>query len=110
MLSTPIRRLCLIGVLEGISYLVLLGIAMPLKYMAGIPLAVRVVGTIHGVLFILFFASVAEVTIRRPWWSGDFWLKAAIASVVPFGTFVFDRWLKRIEAADKAAASSPVAH
>jgi integral membrane protein len=103
MLKTPIRRLCFIGVLEGISYLVLLGIAMPLKYFAGMPMAVRIVGSVHGALFILFFLSVAEVTIRRPWWSRDFWLKAAIASVVPFGTFVFDRWLKQIEAADLAA-------
>jgi integral membrane protein len=102
MLHTPIRRLCFVGVLEGISYLVLLGIAMPLKYLADMPLAVRIVGSIHGALFILFFVAVAEVTIRRPWWSKDFWFKAFVASIVPFGTFVFDRWLKKIEAADLA--------
>ena len=106
MLKTPIRRLCFIGVLEGISYLVLLGIAMPLKYFAGMPLAVRIVGSIHGALFVLFFLSVAEVTIRRPWWSRDFWFKAAIASVLPFGTFVFDRWLKQIETADFKSQST----
>ena len=100
MLNTPLRRLRFIGFIEGISYLVLLGIAMPLKYLAGLPLAVRVVGSLHGLLFVLFFLAVAEVTIRRPWWSASFWLKAFVASIVPLGTFVFDRWLQRIEADD----------
>ena len=54
-----------------------------------------VVGSLHGVLFVLFVASVAEVTLRRPWWSVRFWLYAAVASVVPGGTFVLDRWLAR---------------
>jgi integral membrane protein len=102
MLNTPIRRLCFVGVLEGISYLVLLGIAMPLKYFAGMPQAVRIVGSIHGALFVLFFAAVLEVAIRRPWWTVEFWRNAALASVLPFGTFVFDRWLKKVEAADLA--------
>jgi integral membrane protein len=64
MLNTPIRRLRFVGFVEGVSYLVLLFIAMPLKYWAGMPLAVRVVGMLHGVLFILFFAAVAEVHLR----------------------------------------------
>lgn len=97
MLNTPIRRLRFIGLLEGISYLVLLGVAMPLKYLAGFPQAVLLVGSIHGGLFILFILSVLEVTIRRPWWSPSFWFKAAVASLLPFGTFVFDRWLKTVE-------------
>lgn len=104
-LRTPIGRLCFIGVVEGISYLVLLGIAMPLKYFAGYPSAVRMVGSAHGALFILFFASVLEVAIRRPWWSGKFWGTAFLASLVPFGTFWFDGWLKKVEAADAVGAS-----
>ena len=98
MLSTPIGRLRVIGFVEGLSYLALLFIAMPLKYFAGLPTAVRVVGSIHGLLFVLFVASVVEVTLRRPWWSGKFWGSAAVAALVPFGTFVFDGWLKRVEA------------
>lgn len=97
MLATPIRRLRFIGFVEGISYLVLLFIAMPLKYWAGMPPAVRIVGSVHGALFVLFVASVVEVTIRRPWWSSDFWGKAALAALLPFGTFVFDGWLKKME-------------
>jgi integral membrane protein len=100
MLSTPLRRLRFIGLLEGTSYLVLLLIAMPLKYAAGYPLAVQIVGAIHGGLFILFVLSVLEVTIRRPWWSLWFWGAAALAAVVPLGTFVFDRWLRQVEERD----------
>ena len=105
MLGTPIGRLRIIGFVEGMSYLVLLLVAMPLKYWAGMPLAVRIVGTAHGVLFILFFLSVAEVAKARGWWTGSFWGKAFIASIVPAGTFVFDRWLKRRQAAAEPATS-----
>lgn len=99
-LNTPIRRLAFIGVVEGISYLVLLFIAMPLKYLAGYPKAVRITGSIHGALFVLFFAAVLEVSIKHKWWTGRFWNTAFIASIIPFGTFWFDAWLKRQEAAE----------
>ena len=100
MLNSPIRRLRFIGFWEGISYLVLLLIAMPLKYGAGWPHAVQLVGSLHGGLFILFLLSVAEVTFRRPWRSPLFWGAALLAAVVPLGTFVFDRWLKQVEDQD----------
>ncbi|HTO03360.1 MAG TPA: DUF3817 domain-containing protein, partial [Opitutus sp.] len=51
ILKTPLSRLRFIGWWEGVSFLVLLGIAMPLKYLAGEPAAVRVVGMAHGILF-----------------------------------------------------------
>jgi integral membrane protein len=64
MISTLIKsalgRLRIVAFLEGVSYLVLLGIAMPLKYIAGIPQAVRVVGMAHGVLFVLVCASCSS--------------------------------------------------
>lgn len=103
MFSTPIRRLRLVGVLEGISYLVLLGIAMPLKYFAGYPQAVEVTGAIHGGLFVLFLLFVVEVMFRRRWWSLGFVAVSLVASVVPCGTFVYDAWLKRFD--DTPAAS-----
>ena len=52
MSSSVIRQLRIIGLIEGVSFLVLLGIAMPLKYLAGMPRAVSAVGMAHGVLFI----------------------------------------------------------
>ncbi len=100
MVYTPLGRLRVIGFIEGCSFLILLLIAMPLKYLADTPMPVKIVGSLHGGLFVLFCLSVVEVTVRRPWWSAPFWLAAAVASVVPFGTFVLDRWLKRVETAD----------
>jgi hypothetical protein len=55
-----------ISLAEGISYLLLLGIAMPLKYWAGLPLAVKIVGSIHGALFVVFLRSPASRTRGRP--------------------------------------------
>jgi integral membrane protein len=79
---------------EGVSYLVLLLIAMPLKYFADLPIAVRVVGMAHGVLFVAYAVLVALLLAR-----GTFsFLRAAWAmsmSLVPFGTFVLDRQLAR---------------
>ena len=82
---------------EGISFLVLLGIAMPLKYLAGMPLAVTIVGAIHGILFIAFMIMAWEIKTgyKRSWvWFG----KAFLASILPFGTFVMDKeWRKEAE-------------
>ncbi|ENQ3106808.1 integral membrane protein [Bacillus sp. 491mf] len=96
MLSTPIGRLRVIGVLEGISFLILLFIAMPMKYFAGFAKAVTVTGMAHGVLFILFIFAVIQVTIAhnksKSWAFG-----ALVASIIPFGTFVLDGKLKQEE-------------
>jgi integral membrane protein len=51
---TELKKFRLINKIEGYSFLILLFIAMPLKYMAGIPLATKVVGMIHGILFFAF--------------------------------------------------------
>ena len=81
---------------EGTSTLVLFGIAMPLKYVWGMPLAVRIVGSLHGFLFValavMCMVAVSRVPIGRK-------LGAAgiLAAVVPFGPFVVDRWLRRLE-------------
>ena len=88
-----LNRLRLIGILEGISYLVLLGIAMPLKYLAGRPEAVQVVGWIHGGLFVLFVAAVGDVW-RRARWPLSRVAGALVAADLPFGTFVLDKRLR----------------
>ena len=102
MLRTPLGRLRLVGNVEGISYLVLLFIAMPLKYLAGMPLAVRAVGMAHGVLFVLFVVALLHAAAVRRWPL----LRTALAlasSLVPFGTFVLDRSLWEEEAQAAAA-------
>jgi integral membrane protein len=89
-----LNRLRIVGGLEGISYLLLLGVAMPLKYLAGMPAMVQVVGWIHGALFTLFVAAVLDVRWRLRWPRRRV-LGALVASVVPFGTFVLDTYLQQ---------------
>lgn len=89
MLATPLSRLRLVGLLEGLSFLVLLLVAMPLKYLAGEPQAVRVVGMAHGVLFLLYLLCLVPVALDHRWG----WRRvgfAVLASLVPAGPFVFD--------------------
>lgn len=98
MWKTPIGRLRIVGIVEGISYLLLLGVAMPWRAVTGDHLPVRVVGSAHGFLYVLFILATAQAAwahggLRRP--LALFWV--FVASVVPFGTFVLDGWLKREE-------------
>lgn len=86
-----------IGIAEGVSFLVLLLIAMPLKYIWGMPLAVKYTGWAHGLLFVLYVGMAWYVKEMRNWPLRRF-LTAFIAAWLPLGTFVFDRSLKREEA------------
>ncbi|WP_018629825.1 DUF3817 domain-containing protein [Niabella aurantiaca] len=83
-----------IAFLEGISYLVLLLVAMPLKYAADIPEGVKYVGWAHGVLFVLFCIYLLKVWVGLKWSFGKATV-AFIASLLPFGTFVLDARLKK---------------
>jgi integral membrane protein len=91
---TALRQLRLIAFLEGSSFLALLFIAMPLKYLAGLPLAVRIVGSVHGLLFLMFMAALYRARRERHWPLRRS-LLAFVSSIVPFGTFIFDRSLRR---------------
>jgi integral membrane protein len=91
---TTLRHLRLVALLEGTSFVILLFVAMPLKYLAGLPLAVRIVGSVHGGLFLIFLAVLFRAGRERRW-PPRRWLIAFVSSVVPFGTFVFDRSLRR---------------
>lgn len=98
MLSSPLGRMRLVSLVEGVSFLVLLGVAMPLKYVAGIPEVTSVVGAAHGVLFILYALAAFALTLALRW-SPLWFLGAMLASVVPFGTFYLDSRLRRHERA-----------
>lgn len=97
-LVTFVRALRHLTIIEGISTLVLFGIAMPLKYLAGMPLAVRVVGSLHGALFValvlMLLLAVRKVPISLA-------LAAAgiAAAIVPGGPFLLDRHLARFDTA-----------
>jgi len=82
-----------IAKIEGISFLVLLFIAMPLKYFADMPLAVRIVGSMHGIFFIAFI--IWMYLVNDQYGKNLKWmLRAFLASIIPFGTFVMDKQWK----------------
>jgi len=85
-----LERLRLIGMLEGISYLVLLFIAMPIKYVWQDPYWVKQLGMIHGVLFVFYvlLLLMAWYDFKFSWWVA-FWI--FVLSLVPFGTFYSDK-------------------
>ena len=87
--STLLQFLRIIGVIEGISFLVILFITMPLKYMWYMKEPNQVVGVAHGILFIAYCLLVVIVGYKFKWKSLTiFW--ALLASIIPFGTFVAD--------------------
>ena len=89
MIRTRIGRLRLTGYLEGISFLILLGICMPLKYIYDVPDATKAVGMIHGILFILYVYLLADVRSLFKW-DNKTTILAFVAAFLPFGTFVAD--------------------
>ncbi len=90
-----------VSLAEGVSFLVLLGVAMPLKYVAGRPEAVHIVGWVHGVLFVALCSVLvwARWRARLPWAVS---VAVFVAAFLPFGPFVVDRRLKRFCAAEIA--------
>lgn len=89
LLNTRIGQLRLIGFLEGMSFLVLLLIAMPLKYFWQLPEAVRVIGMAHGILFLLYNFYVLVVHLQKQWTYRELGFAIA-ASFIPLGTFYAD--------------------
>lgn len=98
-LSNSVGRVRICAILEGISFILLLGVAMPLKYFADMPLAVRYVGMAHGVLFILLCLLLVIAWLERKL-SGKHAGLVFVASLIPFGPFVIDRKLAADEAAE----------
>jgi integral membrane protein len=96
-MKNPIPFLRTTALIEGVSFLVLLGIAMPLKYFAGLPLAVNLVGWIHGVLFMVFCAALLQTMLMVKWplWRGAV---VFVAALLPFGPFLMDRRMRTYEA------------
>jgi integral membrane protein len=94
MPGSNLNRLRILAYLEGISFLILLGVTMPLKYFYEMPTPNIVIGMIHGLLFIAYCSQVFIVRSEEKWKaSKTFW--ALLASLLPFGTFVADAKLFR---------------
>jgi integral membrane protein len=94
LFKTHLGRLRIIALLEGWSLLLLLFIAMPVKYIMGIPEATQAIGLIHGVLFVLFVFATLIISVLQKWNLGTVFVVMA-SSFVPFGTFYIDRKVLR---------------
>jgi integral membrane protein len=91
LLSTQIGRLRIIGFLEGISLLVLIFIAVPMKYYFDDPSGSKLIGPIHGALFLLFVFNTLSVGVEQNWKFKTTTWKVLLACMIPFGTFYIDR-------------------
>ncbi|RYD27316.1 MAG: DUF3817 domain-containing protein [Verrucomicrobiaceae bacterium] len=104
--TAPVPFLRRTAQFEGLSFLVLLFIAMPLKYFAGQPLAVKVLGMIHGVLFVVLCLALLRAHLTARWNIGRSALVFA-SSLIPFGPMLIDSRLRAWEA--EAASGKPQA-
>ena len=93
MFHDPLRLVRAVGMLEGISYLLLLGVALPSKYGLGLPLGVRILGAVHGLLFVLYGAAVLRAAWRLGW-PLEQTLEVLAMALVPGGTFWLDARLR----------------
>lgn len=96
--ASEIGRFRTVAIFEGISFLLLLFIAMPLKYAANIPEAVDIMGWIHGILFITYMFTGLHVKIEHNW-SLKKTALAVVASIIPFGPFILDKKILQKEIA-----------
>lgn len=91
LFSSKLGRLRILAVLEGISLLVLVGIAVPLKHVGNDPSLVKIIGPVHGLLFLLFIINTLSVGIEQNWKFNTLTWKVLLACIIPFGTFYIDR-------------------
>lgn len=94
MFKDAFSRFRIISLLEGISYLILVFIAMPIKYIGENPYPVKIAGMSHGVLFIIFCLFLF-VAMREYKWNMKLSIKYFIYSLIPFGFIVIDKSLKK---------------
>lgn len=87
------EQLIVVGKVEGWSFLILLFIAMPLKYIFGFPIATKIIGMIHGGLFVWFLIVLYNFH-KEMKYGFKLTLIAFIASIIPFGTFYFNKHLQ----------------
>lgn len=91
---TQIRRMRAISCVEGATLVVLVGVAVPLKHLASLPMATAIMGPIHGVAFMLY-AWMLSQTLYAFEWSRSETIWMVVAAFIPFGGFVSERVLAR---------------
>ena len=103
-LRSQIGQLRLVAFLEGLSLILLVFVAVPLKYLSDFPVLVEIIGPIHGGLFIGFIFFVWRISMAEDW---KFWpttFLVMLSSFIPFGTFIADRKLfKELHEAELAS-------
>lgn len=82
------------GWAEGLSFLILLFVAMPLKYYWGMPESVRIVGMLHGILFLIYVA-IAVLEGQKNQWPKRIYFYALLSAILPFGPFYFDWFIRQ---------------
>jgi integral membrane protein len=95
LLRTSVGRLRIVGFLEGVSLLILVFIMVPLKYYFNEPAGTKVLGPIHGGLFLLFVFNALSVGVEQRWKFSTTTWKVLVACIIPFGTFYIDRKILR---------------
>lgn len=96
MLKTAFERFRIISIIEGLSFLLLVFVAMPIKYLGDNPEPVRLAGMGHGVLFILFCMALFHVMIKCKWNKGS-GFQLFVYSLIPFGFIMIENKLKKLE-------------
>jgi integral membrane protein len=94
-LNSKMGRLRVVGLLEGISLLVLIFVAVPAKYCFASPEFVKALGPVHGMLFLLFLFQTLSVGVEQQWKFGTTTWKVLLACMIPFGTFYIDAKILR---------------
>lgn len=91
LFKTKIGRLRILAILEGISLLSLIFIAVPVKYGLNAPFLVSTLGPVHGTLFLLFLFNTLSMGVEQGWKFKETTWKIILACFIPFGTFYIDR-------------------
>ncbi|WP_249780003.1 DUF3817 domain-containing protein [Bradyrhizobium sp. dw_411] len=93
-----LRKMRLVSLVEGTTLLLIVGVAVPLKYLAGFPLATRLIGPVHGVAFVLYVWMLIQ-TVSMGGWSRAETARMVLAAFIPFGAFLNERALARRQSA-----------
>ena len=96
----PLARLRLLGLIEGVTLFTLVCVAVPLKRLAGVSEATAIMGPVHGISFVAYAVTLVEVIAAGQLRGGDAW-RAALACLLPFGTFLNDRRLRAMLAGER---------
>lgn len=91
---SQLRKMRAVSLLEGTTLLLLIGVAVPLKHLAGYPIATRVMGPVHGIAFVLYVWMLIQ-TVSIGGWSRGATARMVLAAFIPFGAFLNERALAR---------------